>query len=129
MNRSTIIYKAYIPKATAFQPTKLELSSDTINEILSNGYRKTDYKEVQTSKEQPIENELEQARSLLGKHQYKTDNINVGNMQEFLDLASEEGVSLRITSGLRDGATTSNGNQSNHATGNAIDVTPIEGQT
>ena len=64
-----------------------------------------------------------------GKHVFKRDNINVGNMQTLLDEASKYGIYFRITSGLRPGARTKQGNTSHHASGNAIDVTPIEGQT
>lgn len=55
--------------------------------------------------------------------------INVGNMQALLDEAAKHNIYFRITSGLREGATTSNGSRSWHALGEAIDVTPIEGQT
>lgn len=60
---------------------------------------------------------------------FKTPGINVGNMQSVLDKFNEHGISLRVTSGLRPGAVTSSGKQSNHSIGNAIDVTPGEGET
>lgn len=51
-------------------------------------------------------------------------NYNVGNMQKVIDAFSNAGMSIRITSGVRPGATTKSGNQSHHAFGNAIDITP-----
>lgn len=64
-----------------------------------------------------------------GSHVFKTANINVGNMQALLDEAAKYGIYFRITSGLRPGAKTKQGKMSHHAAGNAIDVTPIKGQT
>ena len=64
-----------------------------------------------------------------GSHQYKSSDIKTGNMQGFLDEASKHGIYFRITSGVREGAITSNGNKSNHATGDAIDITPLDGQS
>lgn len=64
-----------------------------------------------------------------GSHVFKTPDIKVGNMQDFLDEAARHGVYFRVTSGVREGAATSNGNRSNHATGNAIDITPLDGQS
>lgn len=64
-----------------------------------------------------------------GKHVFKRDGIKVGNMQALLDEAAKYGIYFRITSGLRPGAKTKQGKMSHHAAGNAIDVTPIEGQT
>lgn len=65
---------------------------------------------------------------ILGSIEYKTSDIDVGNMQELIDLMRDEGISFRITSGRREGAKTSNGNKSHHSVGNAIDITPIKGQ-
>ena len=61
--------------------------------------------------------------------EYKNEGINVGNMQELVDLMQEEGISFRITSGSRPGALTSKGLPSHHDTGDALDITPIKGQT
>ena len=55
--------------------------------------------------------------------------INIGNMQALLDKAAKYNIYFRVTSGLREGAKTNNGSRSWHALGEAIDVTPIEGQT
>lgn len=65
----------------------------------------------------------------VGSHVFKTPDIKVGNMQGFLDEAARHGIYFRVTSGVREGATTSNGNRSNHATGDAIDITPLDGQS
>lgn len=64
-----------------------------------------------------------------GRIEYKNDNIDVGNMGGVLDQFANAGISLRVTSGVRTGATTSNGRRSYHSTGDAIDVTPVAGQT
>lgn len=75
---------------------------------------------------------LKQARDILNtrrSHEFKSSDIKVGNMQGFLDEAAKHGVYFRITSGVRNGAVTSNGNRSNHATGDAIDITPLDGQS
>ena len=64
-----------------------------------------------------------------GKIEYARPNIQVGNMQELINLMVEEGISFRITSGYRPGAKTKQGRPSHHGAGNAIDITPIKGQT
>lgn len=66
---------------------------------------------------------------ILGTIEYKTSNMDVGNMQELIDLMRDEGISFRVTSGKREGAKTSNGGKSHHSMGNAIDITPIKGQS
>lgn len=64
-----------------------------------------------------------------GTIEFKHNDIDVGNMQELIDLMSEEGISFRITSGSRAGAKTKSGKLSHHGSGNALDITPIKGQT
>jgi len=64
-----------------------------------------------------------------GSHQFKTSNIQVGQMQDFLDILGKNNIFVRVTSGVRKGARTSNGNISNHDKGIALDITPIEGET
>ena len=59
---------------------------------------------------------------------YKS-KINIGNMQSVIDKFNDYGISIRVTSGLRPGAVTSSGKQSFHSTGDAIDITPGEGET
>ena len=56
-----------------------------------------------------------------------TDNsgkYNIGNMQHVINAFEDAGISVRITSGYRPGAKTKSGNNSHHAFGNAIDITP-----
>lgn len=60
---------------------------------------------------------------------YKYKDLDVGNMQELIDLMVDEGMSFRVTSGNRPGAKTKSGNPSHHGSGDALDITPIEGQT
>lgn len=66
---------------------------------------------------------------VLGNVEYKTSNMDVGNMQELIDLMKDEGISFRITSGHRPGAKTKSGKPSHHDAGNALDITPASGQT
>lgn len=63
-----------------------------------------------------------------GKVEYKSDT-DLGNMEELVELMRDEGISFRITSGTRPGSKTSNGSISHHSSGNAIDITPIQGQS
>lgn len=64
-----------------------------------------------------------------GKTIFKTEGIDVGKMQELIDKFNDYGINLRITSGLRPGAIAASGRPSRHGIGEAIDVTPIEGET
>ena len=63
-----------------------------------------------------------------GSHKIES-GVKVGEMQAFLDEAAKYGVYFRVTSGLRPGATTSSGKTSWHSSGDALDITPIDGQT
>lgn len=63
------------------------------------------------------------------QHIFKDPSIQVGEMQGLLDAFADAGISLRITSGTRPGATTKQGNQSWHSQGRALDITPVAGQT
>lgn len=63
-----------------------------------------------------------------GQTQFKHENINVGNMRELLDKFEEAGISVRVTSGVENRKTKS-GNVSKHAVADAIDITPIAGET
>ena len=64
-----------------------------------------------------------------GVVEYKSEGLDVGNMKELIELMKDEGISFRITSGNRPGARTKKGTPSHHGTGNALDITPIKGQT
>lgn len=64
-----------------------------------------------------------------GKIEFAREGIDVGNLAELLNLFSKEGINVRVTSGKREGAKTSSGKVSHHSTGDAIDITPIEGET
>lgn len=72
---------------------------------------------------------IESTKRTRGTHQFKSSDIQVGNMKELLDRFADAGISLRITSGYRPEAITSSGNKSWHAEGYALDITPIAGQT
>ena len=64
-----------------------------------------------------------------GATEYKYKDMDLGNMQDFINKAEELGISLRVTSGVRPGARTKSGKVSHHAIGNAIDITPPTGQS
>lgn len=64
-----------------------------------------------------------------GTIEYKSKDIDLGNMKELVELMRDEGISFRITSGSRPGSKTSNGSISHHSSGNALDITPIQGQS
>lgn len=51
----------------------------------------------------------------------------LGLMGEFVKLAREEGIPFKITSGYRPGAKTSNGTESWHSKGYALDIIPLDG--
>lgn len=115
--------KEQIPTSKANEPIPISFSNYTPAVVT------TTVPEHKPKKE-TIKSTLDTARYIIkGKHQYKTSDIDPGNMKEFLDLAESEGVSFRITSGTRKDAITSNGKISNHATGDAIDITPLDGQS
>lgn len=79
---------------------------------------------------QPVQEEYQPAPLIpKGVIEYKQQGMDVGNMQELIDLMRDEGISFRITSGNRPGALTSKGTPSHHGSGNALDITPIQGQT
>ena len=63
-----------------------------------------------------------------GTTQFKHEGIDAGNMRELLDKFEEAGISVRVTSGSEN-RTTKQGRVSKHATADAIDITPIAGQT
>ncbi len=63
-----------------------------------------------------------------GVTEFKNDTIDVGNMREFLDKLEEAGISVRVTSGMENRMTKS-GKKSKHATADAIDITPVNGET
>lgn len=65
----------------------------------------------------------------LGKIEFASDHLNVGNMAELLNLFVQEGINVRVTSGVRQGAKTKSGRTSYHSSGDAIDITPVKGET
>lgn len=85
----------------------------------------------ETSTQPPVQSVIEQPAPLIPKGiiEYKTPGIDIGNMKELVELMRDEGISFRITSGNRPGAKTKSGKMSNHSTGNALDITPIRGQS
>ena len=127
-----------IPESSALSPIPISLpiseyrGADPNREVIPIQYAPTTSKKEGTKKDES--DNLEFSRLVLSSrskdsHQYKSSDIKTGNMQGFLDEAAKHGIYFRITSGVREDAATSKGNRSNHATGNAIDITPLEGQS
>ena len=69
------------------------------------------------------------AKPKLGKIELASNNLNVGNMAELLNLFVQEGINVRVTSGVRQGAKTKSGRTSYHSSGDAIDIIPVKGET
>lgn len=59
----------------------------------------------------------------------ENEEANIGDMRELVNLMKEEGISFRITSGLRLNSKTKNGSNSFHWYGKAIDIVPAKGQS
>lgn len=74
----------------------------------------------------PVRLVIPTSGKVTGSHLIES-GVQVGNMQSLLDEAAKHGIYFRVTSGYRPGAKTSSGNQSWHATGDALDITPLEG--
>ena len=87
---------------------------------------KIEVTEEQSESTTPVVKRVEQK---LGKIEFAKNNIDVGNMAPLLNLFVKHGINVRVTSGVRKGAKTKSGNTSYHSTGDAIDITPIEGET
>lgn len=78
------------------------------------------------------ENGIPQITSIvpkLGKIEFASNDLNVGNMSDLLNLFVQEGIDVRVTSGVRKGAKTKSGRTSYHSSGDAIDIVPINGET
>lgn len=134
-----VTYKPFIskpiPESSARSPIPISFpiseyrGADPDREVIPIQY----IPEVKTKTIPQKSDNLKEARETISKrkdsHQYKSSDIKVGNMQGFLDEAAKHGIYFRVTSGVREGATTLNGNASNHSTGDAIDITPLDGQS
>lgn len=139
---SKIIYTPFIsksiPKSKANEPIPISFPISEYQgvnpnrEVIPINYTFTEpkkQKETVTVWSPDLEGSREMLKKRNGSHQFKYNNIDVGNMQGFLDEAAKNGIYFRVTSGVRKGAVTSKGNKSNHDTGDAIDITPLDGQS
>lgn len=136
-----IVYKPFIQSNHSFEetiPISFPISeyreADPDREVIPVQYTPVVFKnEKSESKKESDNNYLNDARTVLssrtGSHQFKTSDIQVGKMQGFLDVLAKNGIYVRVTSGIRPGATTSSGNRSRHDDGHAIDITPLSGET
>lgn len=111
----------YRPQSSDSFQTTVNQTSDNIQTPL----KKQDTK-ITTTVEQPYTPAPLIPKGIV---EYKSKDIDIGNMKELVELMKDEGISFRITSGSRPGALTSKGLPSHHSTGNALDITPIQGQT
>ena len=68
-------------------------------------------------------------KSVEGNHIFKYQGMDLGHMNDLLQEAAKYGIFFRVTSGVRPGAKTKQGRTSYHALGQAIDITPIQGET
>ena len=138
--RGGLIYNPFVPET---KKSKQTIDEPTFESLKISDYTRFPVEPVKTysiPKETPapqqvktqVDNtKVEQPKmeKQKGTVSYKYKDLDVGNMQELVDLMADEGISFRITSGNRSGAKTKSGNPSHHGSGNALDITPIEGQT
>ena len=140
--RGGLVYNPFVPET---KKSKQVIDEPTFQSLKISDYTRFPVEPVKTyavkdskpqqpnpqTVQQPVDNtKVEQPKiesKPRGKVVFKNDQIDIGNMQEFVDKAEEAGISFRITSGNRPGAMTSSGKQSHHGTGNALDITPIDG--
>ena len=136
-----IIYKPFVTNLQSYNsevPVVIPISNyrsyDPDREFIPITYVPSKFSDPQPEykKEDPMDR-LSESRAILtsrsGSHQYKTSDIQVGKMQGFLDVLADNGVYVRITSGIRPGAITSSGHRSRHDDGHAIDITPLNGES
>ena len=139
-NGGPLIFKPFIPET---KKSKQVIDEPTFQSLKISDYTRFPVEPVKTyniPKETPepqqvttqVDNtKVEQPKieKQKGRVSYKYKDLDVGNMQELIDLMVDEGMSFRVTSGNRPGAKTKSGNPSHHGSGDALDITPIEGQT
>lgn len=116
---------------SAFTPNKLKSKKEEPTEtIIKEDYSNPEFpiESVKPWTTSAIENTYipQVQQKPRGITQFKNNNIDVGNFREFLDKVEEAGISLRITSG-KESRKTKSGKTSLHTIGNAIDVTPVDG--
>lgn len=117
---------------TTSTPEDTSTSESTTSQITFQDPTSIDWSKIAGYENQPIITQSQSTTSATrprGKHVFKDPSIQVGEMQGLLDAFADAGISLRITSGTRPGATTKQGNQSWHALGRALDITPVSGTT
>ena len=79
--------------------------------------------------QQEIPLNIEHPSGIPGRIEYGDGVIMRGAAQELAQMFEKSGLNIRITSGYREGAKTKQGRVSRHSRAEAIDVTPINGQT
>lgn len=129
-----LVYNQFTPKSIMQQPEEERTDEDvTLNDIISKsseidfpveGVKPWTWNEELTIYNKPHNEQI----VTKGVTQFKNDGIDVGNMRELLDKFEEAGISVRVTSGVENRKTKS-GKVSKHAVADAIDITPINGET
>lgn len=111
---------------------KLEVNSENSNKLeLQPQKESEDVKENLTvilPKTTQSDMVMQVSNTVIGNHVF-TKKMNVGHMDALLNEAAKFGIFFRVTSGVRPGAKTKQGKISYHALGQAIDITPIKGET
>lgn len=124
-----LVYNPYITQSL-LEPTDNESNTDVFN---TNNYD-TSFPVEPVQIQLPIDwtqsfnRQLQKIEKVRGVTQFKNANINIGNMKDLLDKFEEAGISVRVTSGMEN-RLTKQGNKSRHSAGDAIDITPINGET
>ena len=118
-----IIYKPFVPENTI---KKSENKSTENHTTINYDYPNFPIEPVRVYKPTSYAESIAKKNGLVV---YKQKGIDIGNMQELIDIMVDEGIRFRITSGNRPGAKTKDGNPSHHGYGNALDITPVEGET
>lgn len=138
-----IVYKPFISSDIEFDPIPIshpisKYSANPDSEIIpvqGVAKSKSETEKPKSKKSNPTKENLSSARTIIasrtskGNHQFKIPDIQVGELQGFLDMLADNKIYVRVTSGIRPGAVTPSGNKSRHDDGHAIDITPIEGDT
>ena len=122
-----IVYQPFITETEPYSAPDFSIESVLDNQIQMPVLPKS---RIQNTVIEPYvpEYKLEETKPK-GQVVFKHENTNVGNMQPLIDKFLEHGINFRITSGVRPGAKTKQGRLSWHAQGEALDITPIAGQT
>ena len=129
-----IVYTPYVASFRTDTP-KESISFDPIpTSIVSYSSPKREESRPAVKSEEPVYTQPEDTQPVTtpirGNVTYASDRAkSIGNMQSVIDAFLNAGISIHVTSGVRPGAMTTSGRRSQHSTGDAIDITPGNGET